>query len=104
MTAEQDRRAGGTMESHISYYDVEGKLKEVTPPYGSDRHSLTAHYRTVAAKMGAGSIAVFPLRTAIFLHATTRPIRDTSGTAPGGAGLDWECTSTPTTIPPSIHG
>ena len=60
MTAEQDRRAGGNMESHISYYDVEGKLKEVTPPYGSDRHSLTAHYRTVAAKMGAGSIAVFP--------------------------------------------
>ncbi len=60
MTAEQDRRTGGGMESHISYYDVEGKLKEVTPPYGSDRHSLTAHYRTVAAKMGAGSIAVFP--------------------------------------------
>ena len=60
MTAEQDRRTGGDMESHISYYDVEGKLKEVTPPYGSERHSLTAHYRTVAAKMGAGSIAVFP--------------------------------------------
>ena len=48
------------MESHISYYDVAGKLKEVTPPYGSERHSLTAHDRTVAAKMGAGSIAVFP--------------------------------------------
>jgi hypothetical protein len=60
MTAEQDRRTGGNMESHISYYDVEGKLKEVTPSYGSDRHSLTAHYRTVAAAMGAGSIAVFP--------------------------------------------
>jgi hypothetical protein len=60
MTAEQDRRTGGGMESHISYYDADGKLQEVTPPYGSDRHSLTAHYRTVAAKMGAGSIAVFP--------------------------------------------
>ena len=60
MTAEQDRRTGGNMGSHISYYDVEGKLKEITPPYGSERHSLAAHYRTVAAKMGAGSIAVFP--------------------------------------------
>jgi hypothetical protein len=60
MTAEQDRRVGGGMESHISYYDTAGKLQEITPPYGSDRHSLTARYRTVAAKMGAGSIAVFP--------------------------------------------
>ena len=60
MTAEQDRSVGGNMESHISYYDVGGKLQEITPPYGSDRHPLTAHYRTVAAKMGAGSIAVFP--------------------------------------------
>ncbi len=60
MTADQDRRAGGTMESHISYYDTEGKLQKITPPYGSDRHSLMAHDRTVAAKMGAGSIAVFP--------------------------------------------
>ena len=68
MTAEQDRRAGGNMESHISYYDVEGKLKEITPPYGSDRHSLTAHYRTVAAKMGAGSIAVFSPSAPLFLR------------------------------------
>ena len=104
MTAEQDRRTGLNMESHISYYDIEAKLKEITPPYGSERHSLAAHDRTVAAKMGAGSIAVFRPRTAISLRATTRPIRDTSGTAPGEAGLDWECTSTPTTIRPSIHG
>ncbi len=49
MTAEQDRRTGLNMESDISYYDVEGKLKEITPPYGSERHSLAAHYRAVAA-------------------------------------------------------
>jgi hypothetical protein len=60
MTADQDRTAGGNMASHIFYYDTDGKLREITPPYGSDRHSLAAHYRVVAAKMGAGSIAVFP--------------------------------------------
>jgi hypothetical protein len=60
MTAEQDNRAGKNMESKISYYDLDGKLQEITPPYDSDRRSLAAHYRTIAAKMGAGSIAVFP--------------------------------------------
>ena len=60
MTAEQDRTVGGNMASHISYYDTEGSLQEITPSYGSDRHSLAAHYRAVAARMGAGSIAVFP--------------------------------------------
>jgi hypothetical protein len=60
MTADQDRTSGGNMASHIFYYNTDGKLQEITPPYGSDRHSLTAHYRVVAAKMGAGSIAVFP--------------------------------------------
>jgi len=60
MTAEQDRQVGGNMASHISYYDTGGELREITPPYGSDRYSLAAHFRTVAARMGAGSIAVFP--------------------------------------------
>jgi hypothetical protein len=60
MMAAHDRTAGGNMASRISYYDTDGKLQEITPPYGSDRHSLVAHYRVVAAKMGAGSIAVFP--------------------------------------------
>lgn len=60
MTADQDRTAGVNMASHISYYDTDGKLQEITPPYGSERHSLMARYRVVAAKMGAGSIAVFP--------------------------------------------
>jgi hypothetical protein len=60
MTADQDNRAGKNMASKISYFDLDGKLQEMTPPYDSDRRSLAAHYRTIAAKMGAGSIAVFP--------------------------------------------
>jgi hypothetical protein len=60
MTAEQDSRPGRNMASVISYFDTDGKLQQMTPPYGSDRHPLAGHYRTVAAKMGAGSIAVFP--------------------------------------------
>ncbi|HEY1646870.1 MAG TPA: hypothetical protein VGF96_02730 [Terracidiphilus sp.] len=60
MTAMQDLTAGRNMASHFSYYDTDGKLQEITPPYGSDRHSLTARYRAVAARMGSGSIAVFP--------------------------------------------
>jgi hypothetical protein len=60
MTSPQDVTAGGNMASHFTYYDTDGRLREITPPYGSDRHSLTARYRTVAVRMGAGSIAVFP--------------------------------------------
>ena len=60
MAAEEDNRAGKNMASKISYFDLDGRLKEITPPYGSDRSSLAVHYRTIAAKMGAGSIAVFP--------------------------------------------
>ena len=60
MTAEQDTRPGRNMESKISYYDTDSRLQEITPPYDSDRRSVVGHYRTIAAKMGAGSIAVFP--------------------------------------------
>ncbi len=60
MTADQDISAGRNMASKISYFDLDGKLQEMTPPYESDRRSLAAHYRTIAAKMGTGSIAVFP--------------------------------------------
>jgi hypothetical protein len=60
MTADQDNRAGKNMASKISYFDLDGKFQEMTPPYDSDRRSLAAHHRTIAAKMGAGSIAVFP--------------------------------------------
>lgn len=60
MTSKQDLRAGGNMDPSILYYDAYGKLTHVTPSYGSERHTLKVRYRTAAAKMGAGSIAVFP--------------------------------------------
>jgi hypothetical protein len=60
MTSIQDLRAGGNMGSSISYYNADGELAHVTPPYGSERHTLEVRYRTVAANMGIGSIAVFP--------------------------------------------
>jgi hypothetical protein len=60
MTSTQDLRAGGNMSSSITYYGADGRLLHATSPYGSERHTLTARYRTVVAKMGTGSIAVFP--------------------------------------------
>ena len=60
MTDRRDLTPGRNMASRFSYYDADGKLQEFTPPYGSDRHSLAVHYRTIAVRMGAGSIAVFP--------------------------------------------
>ena len=60
MASPQDLRAGGNMASSIVYFDANGKLTEVTSPYGSERHTLQVRYRTVAAKMGVGSVAVFP--------------------------------------------
>lgn len=60
MTAREDDAPGGNMASHIFYYDTSGRLEEMTPPYGSDRHTVAVHYRAIAARMGAGSLAVFP--------------------------------------------
>ena len=60
VAAKQDVRSGLNMESKISYYDTAGALQEITPPYDSDRRSVAVHYRAIAAKLGAGSLAVFP--------------------------------------------
>jgi hypothetical protein len=60
MASRQDVRPGGNMGSSIAYFDANGKFTEITPPYGSERHTLTVRYRAATAKMGAGSIAVFP--------------------------------------------
>ncbi|MGO9262648.1 MAG: hypothetical protein ACLQU1_41165 [Bryobacteraceae bacterium] len=60
MTSRADETAGGNMSSRVSYFDTEGKFQTITPVYGSERHPLTVRYRTVAARMGAGSVAVFP--------------------------------------------
>jgi hypothetical protein len=60
MTSAQDIRSGGNMDSSILFYDENGKLTQQTSPYGPERHSLQVRYRTVAAKMGSGGLAVFP--------------------------------------------
>jgi hypothetical protein len=60
MTAMTDRRPGGNMSSSIVFYDATGGPRAITPPYGSERHTLEVHYRALAARMGAGSVAVFP--------------------------------------------
>jgi hypothetical protein len=60
MTANEDRRPGENMASSIAYFDPTGKFQEITPSYGSERHTLQVRYRSVAAKMGSGSIAAFP--------------------------------------------
>jgi hypothetical protein len=45
--------------SPVLYYDTEGKLRtEMTT--GPDRHPAYVRYRTVAAQLDAGSLAVFP--------------------------------------------
>ena len=60
MASEADRRPGINMASTIVYYDASGKLQTITPPYGSERHTLQVHYRAVSARMGSGSIVAFP--------------------------------------------
>ncbi|MCU1324265.1 MAG: hypothetical protein JWM43_3914 [Acidobacteriaceae bacterium] len=60
MVSESDRRPGINMASTIVYYDADSKLRSIASPYGSERHTLQVHYRTVSAKMGAGSIVALP--------------------------------------------
>ena len=60
MTAHADETAGGNMNSHVSYYDTAGEFRTFSPVYGSERKPLAVRYRTLAAKMGAGSVAIFP--------------------------------------------
>jgi hypothetical protein len=59
MTVEADRRPGGNMDSEITYYDTEGKLR-VARPNASEKQPVQVRYRTLAARTGTGSIAVFP--------------------------------------------
>ncbi len=60
MAATADVRSGGTMESHISYFDTDGKFQTIVPGYGSERQPLKVRYRAIAAHMGAGAVSVFP--------------------------------------------
>ena len=60
MTSHADDAAGGNMNSHLSYYDTDGKFQTFSPVYGSERKPLAVRYRALAARMGAGSVAIFP--------------------------------------------
>ena len=59
ITADADRRAGGNMESEITYYNTSGHLRSV-PSRGPERTPVAARYRTLALRLAEGSIAVFP--------------------------------------------
>jgi hypothetical protein len=60
LTSEADRRPGLVMESHISYFDTDGKFHSYVPDYASEREPLKVRYRTIAARSGAGTVSVFP--------------------------------------------
>ncbi len=60
MTVDEDRRAGGTMETDVSYYDTAGRLETVRAPHASEWNQVAVRYRALSAATGAGSVAVFP--------------------------------------------
>lgn len=60
MAVDENRRAGGTMETEISYYDTAGKLQTVLSPHASEWNPVAVRYRSLATPTGAGSVAVFP--------------------------------------------
>jgi hypothetical protein len=59
MSVNADRRVGGNMESLVSYYSTAGDLKTERSD-GPERRAVSVRYRTLAARTGAGSVAVFP--------------------------------------------
>ena len=60
ISVDEDRRAGGRMETKISYFDTEGKRQTVLSPHASEWNPVAVRYRTIATTTGAGSVAVFP--------------------------------------------
>lgn len=59
MAADKDRRPGGNMESHVSFFDTHGDFRTI-PSDGPERQPIAVRYRGIAARMAHGSIAVFP--------------------------------------------
>jgi hypothetical protein len=59
MAVPRDSRPGNNMDSEITWYDTEGKLR-VEHPNVSERLPVRARYRTLAARAQGGSIAVIP--------------------------------------------
>ena len=59
--ARSDRGAGNTMSTRVAWYDTDRKLQERTLPFfASERQPLTTRFRTAAARVAGGSLAVFP--------------------------------------------
>ncbi len=59
MTVDADKRVGGNMETHVSFYDTAGAFKTILSD-GPDQHPERVRFRAIAAPTGTGSIAVFP--------------------------------------------
>jgi len=59
MTADADRRAGGNMESHVSYFDPRGDFRTIASD-GSEWHPLAVKYRAIATRIGRATVAIFP--------------------------------------------
>ncbi|HLK67928.1 MAG TPA: hypothetical protein VKU19_31060 [Bryobacteraceae bacterium] len=59
MTVDDDKRVGGNMESYVTYYDTTGQVRTERSD-GPEPHPVQARYRTIAARTGSGSVAVFP--------------------------------------------
>jgi len=61
MSAPAYRTAGNNMKSEVAYYDTNGALQRVTHNgFQAEREPVKVRYRTLAAQMTGGSIAVFP--------------------------------------------
>ncbi|MEO7653344.1 MAG: hypothetical protein ABIZ80_23035 [Bryobacteraceae bacterium] len=59
MAVDADVRPGNNMDSAITYYDTAGQVRTARPN-SSERIPVAVRYRTLAARTGGGSIAVFP--------------------------------------------
>ncbi len=59
MTVDADRHVGGNMESLVTYYDTGGQLRTALSD-GPERQPVKVRYRAIAARTGAGSVAIFP--------------------------------------------
>jgi hypothetical protein len=59
--ARADQGVGSTMSTQAAWYDAERRLQARTLPFfASERHPLETRYRTAAARVAGGSMAVFP--------------------------------------------
>jgi hypothetical protein len=59
LAVDRDRRPGNNMESEISFYDASGEFRTVAPD-ASERQPAAVRHRTIAARTGNGSVALFP--------------------------------------------